>query len=493
MRKQKLILFFALIFAFASVAEAKVNLSGGMYIVDDAEGYAPVVNGAKKAAREEARRMAYRDALEKALGACVTGITEMENFAVTRDKVFSKATGIVKDFKVTEEFVDKDGVLNLKGVCKVGEKALDGTLGPDVIAMLGNPRIMFLVDERVGDSRPFISTTETELMKIFEKAGYLIVDPEQAKVLLHLDPSQAFDDPIKLSEAARTLRADIIIVGRAIAGAYARQKVYGVQLYGVSGTVQLKAVLTQTAYQITSKTVSQSTGKKPAQTVGGGADRCFRAAAAAAAEEIVYKIAYNMASAGSALGGVTVNIKITGATFRDVERIEKALGEFSGKNGDVFERSYKDNLLEIDLVSENTARKAASFLSDIGVEVDALTAQTINAHVPAKEKEPETIPAASESKIKIEISNVNSFKDAGAIEDSLREFLDDADIEMNFKNKILTLEVKDSPVNSRRLAAFLSDNNIEVDGVENESITGSFIKNSNRGKEENEENENSAQ
>ena len=68
MRKQKLILFFALIFAFASVAEAKVNLSGGMYIVDDAEGYAPVVNGAKKAAREEARRMAYRDALEKALG-----------------------------------------------------------------------------------------------------------------------------------------------------------------------------------------------------------------------------------------------------------------------------------------------------------------------------------------------------------------------------------------------------------------------------------------
>ena len=191
--------------------------------------------------------MAYRDALEKALGACVAGITEMENFAVTRDKVFSKSKGIVKDFKVTEEFVDKDGVLNLKGVCKVGEKALDGTLGPDVIAMLGNPRIMFLVDERVGGSRPFISTTETELMRIFEKAGYLIVDPDQAKVLLHLDPSQAFEDPVKLSEAARTLRADIIIVGRAIAGAFAKQKVYGVQLYGVSGTVQLKAVLTQTA------------------------------------------------------------------------------------------------------------------------------------------------------------------------------------------------------------------------------------------------------
>ncbi len=471
-----------LILLLACGAEAKVTLSGGMYIVDDAEGYAPVVNGAKKTAREEARRMAYRDALEKALGACVAGITEMENFTVTRDKVFSKSKGIVKDFKVTEEFVDKDGVLNLKGVCKVGEKALDGTLGPDVIAMLGNPRIMFLVDERVGGSRPFISTTETELIRIFEKAGYLIVDPDQAKVLLHLDPSQAFEDPVKLSEAARTLRADIIIVGRAIAGAFAKQKVYGVQLYGVSGTVQLKAVLTQTAYQISSKTVSHSTGKKPAQTVGGGADRCFRAAAATAAEELVYKIAYNMASAGSALGGVTVNIKIASATFKDVERIEKALGEFSGKNGDVFERSYKDNLLEIDLVSENTARKAASFLSEIGVEVDALTAQTINAHVPPEEKEePKLSPAAPESKITVIISNVNSFKDAGMIEDALREFLDDADMEMNYKNKILTLEIINSPVNSRRLAAFLSDNNIEVDGVENFSVTGSFIKNSTGG------------
>ena len=469
---------------FTCEAQAKVTLSSGMYIVDDAEGYATVVNGAKKAAREEARRMAYRDALEKALGACVAGITEMENFAVTRDKVFSKSQGIVKDFKVTEEFVDKDGVLNLKGVCKVSEKALDGTLGPDVIAMLGNPRIMILVDEKVGDTRPFISTTEAELMRIFEKAGYLLVDPDQAKVLLHLDPSQAFDDPIKLAETARTLRADIIIVGRAIAGAFAKQKKYGVTLYGVSGTVQLKAVLTKTAYQISSKTINQSTGKTPAQTIAGGADRCFKSAATTAAEEIVYKIAYNMASAGSALGGITVNIKIADATFKDVERIEKLLGEFSGKNGDVFERSYKNNLLEIDLVSENTARKTASFLSEIGVEVDELTAQTIDAHVLTKEKAQEVVnEEANSTIIKITISNVASFKDAGTIEDALREFLDNAKIEMNYKNKILTLSITNSPVNSRNLAAFLSDNNIEIDGVENDLITGNFIQNNSGGNE----------
>ena len=480
---KKIIALLILILISAWPAFAKVTVSNGFYIVDDAEGYAPVVNGAKKAAREEARRMAYRDAIEKALGACVAGITEMENFAVTRDKVFSRSKGLVKDFKIISEFVDADGVLNIKGSCKVAEKAFDGTLGPEVIAMLGNPRIMILVDEKVGGSRPFISTTEAELMRIFEKAGYLIVDPDQAKTLLHLDPTQAFDDPVKLSEAARTLRADIIIVGRATAGAFASQKVYGIPLYGVSGTVQLKAILTQTAYQISSKTISRSTGKKPAQTVGGGADRCFRSAAAEAAEQIVYKIAYNMASAGSALGGVTVNIKIAGANFNDVERIEKSLGEFSGKTGEIFERSYKDNLLEIDLVSEHTARKAASFLSEIGVEVDALTAQTINAHVPVKK---EVVEVKEEAKIIVNISEVNSFNDAGKIEDALKEFLDNADMEMNYKNKILTLTIINPQVNTRRLASFLSENNVEIESLENDLVSGRFIKKQEE-KEENEE------
>jgi len=466
---------FVLLFLFlACSAEAKITLSNGMYIVDDAEGYAPVVNGAKKAAREEAKRMAYRDALEKALGACVTGITEMENFAVTRDKVFSKASGIVKDFKVTEEFVDKDGVLNLKGVCKVAEKTLDGILGPDVIAMLGNPRIMILVDEKVGDTRPFISTTEAELVRIFEKAGYLIVDPDQARTLLHLNPAQAFDDPLKLSEAAKTLKADIIVVGRAAAAHFASQKIHGIRLYGVSGTVQLKAVLTQTAYQVSSKTVTASTGKRPAQTIEDGGARCFKQAASIAAEQIVYKIAYNMASAGSSLGGITVNIKIADASFKDVENIEEKLRELAGKSGEVFERSYNDNLLEIDLVSQNTARKTASFLSDLGVEIESLTQQTINGRVKKSLELPGSAkpePEVGEKFITIEIINVPSFSDAAKIEDSLRDL---GEIETGYKSKVLTmtLKIQGKSTTAREIAGRLSELNIEIEGLSTDSIQG---------------------
>ena len=452
---------FALILVLAALAVfnvnagyAKVRLEKGMYIVDDAEGYAPVKNNKKAAAREEAKRMAYRDALEKALGACVTGITEMENYEVTRDKVFSKSAGIVKGFDIIKEKVDEDGVLNITGVCKVAERALDGALGPDVIASLGNPRVMILIDERVGDEAPFISAVESETLRIFERAGYLIVDPEQTKTLLHLDPASAFsEDPVRLAEAARTLRADIIIVGRAFASAFARQKIHGIMLYGVKGTVQLKAVLTKTAYQISSKTVERATGKKPAQTVAGGAERCFKEAASAAADEIVYKIAYNMASAGSAIGGVTVNIKISGINFSQVEMLEEKLSELAGKSGEIFERAYADNNLELDIVSSKTARNVASFLAENNVKIDNVTAQTITGSFKAQAQ------AVNLNELSVNINNIKDFNEQVIIENALAEFIGGsgsiASSEYDGSESLLKLVIQSSKT-ARDIAGFLN-------------------------------------
>ena len=460
---KKLLFALILILACSFAAEAKVRLENGLYIVDDAEGYAPVVNGKKAAAREEAKRMAYRDALEKALGACVTGITEMENYEVTRDKVFSKSAGIVKNFEVIKETVDEDGVLNIKGVCKVAEKALDGVLGPDVIASLGNPRVMILIDERVGDETPFISAVESETLRIFERAGYLIVDPDQTKTLLHLDAKSAFsEDPVKLAEAAKTLRADIIIVGRAYANAFARQKIHGITLYGVKGTVQLKAVLTKTAYQVTSKTVERATGKKPAQTVTGGAERCFKEATGAAADEIVYKIAYNMASAGSAIGGVTVNIKISNINFSQVEVLEEKLREFAGKSGEIFERDYSNNNLELDVVSGKTARNIASFLAQAenNIKIENITAQTITGKfIDAQDNKPDLL-----NEIILNINNIKDFNEQVIIESALEEFTGEGGSvagEYDGESNSLRLVIKTAKT-ARETAGFLNVKNIDA-------------------------------
>lgn len=386
------------------VSLAAVKSESGMYIVDDAEGYAPVVNGNKNAAREEAKREAYRDALEKALGAVVTGVTEMENYAVVRDKVFSQTAGIVKDFEILREWVDEDDLLHLTAICRVGTTALDGVLGPAVIDAIGNPRVMVLIDERIADKTPFLSVTEGEVLRIFEKAGYLIVDPDQARTLVKMDPAAAFDSPEMIMEVARTLKADVIILGKAYGNAFQEGTQEGIKMFGVKGTVQLKAVLTKSAYQISSKTVEQSTGKVPALSVEDGAMRCFKQAASVASSEIIHKIAYSLASGSSSgVPGITVNIKIADVTFKQVESITESLREFVGKNSSVYEREYKDGHLEIDVVSEKTARNIASLLSESGFEIDGVTTQTIVAKTiktvePEVVQKSEDVPAPEEPK-----------------------------------------------------------------------------------------------
>lgn len=400
-------------------AFASVNVENGVYSVSDVSGTATVAGNKKNAAREQAKQEAIREALEQAMSTCVPGIEKKENYSSLREKVFSKSSTLVKNFRITSEAVDGDE-MTVNGVCQIHERKLDDILGPQIISMLGNPRVMIIVDERVGKEAPFISTVESELLRIFERAGYLIVDPDQAKTLLNLDPQKAFNDPSLIGGAARTLKADIIILARAIAGAYANQKVHGINLYGVSGTVQLKAVLTQTAYQISSKTISGGTGKKPVGSVGSGADRIFRSSVAQAADQILYKIAYSMASAGSALGGVTVNVKIAGTGFKQSETIKKGLRDFLG-NGELFTRSFKDGLLEMDLVSSKNAEEIASFLSDYA-EIETLTPQNLSARIST------AAPAPVADKpniivINIHIENVRWKNDAADIENGIKNFV----------------------------------------------------------------------
>jgi hypothetical protein len=382
MKKLLIILsIFNIVLCAASPAPAaQSNAAQAALITVEVEGVAPVRDNNKNAAREEARLDAYRNALEQAMGARVEGITEMENYAIVKDKVFSQTKGIVKKFDILSEKIDSDGLLVITAKCGVAETALDGVLGPAVLNAIGNPRILFIIDEMVRDAKPHISATESEALRVFEKAGYLIVDSDQARALINVDPAEAFNDPSKIMDVARTTRADVVVLGKAYADSFYNDKKLGIQRFSVETTVQLKAVLTKTAYQITSQTVEAKTQNEAtmARSIGEGAAKFFAQAANAAANQIVHKIAYALVSGQE--GGVTgavVNIKISNISFQQAQAIQEALDELAGKSGSVFERGYKNKVLEIDVNSEKTARDIAAFLAGQGVEIEGYDSQTI--------------------------------------------------------------------------------------------------------------------
>lgn len=340
-----------------------------------AEGMAAVEGGDLNRAREEARRQAYRDALEKGLGAYVQGITEMKDFEVIRDKVFSQAQGIVTSFTVLSER-EEDGILTIEADCVVATGALDGVLGPVVIDALGNPRVMVLVDEAIEGERPFLSTVEGEVLQIFERAGYLLVDPGQAGTLdkRQLDLARETGDVAKLQELAQTFRADVLIYGKAQGVAYTRQKIEGITLFGVRSQVQLKAVIAQTAYVLGTEVFEARDKGTSAQD---GAVKAFKKTAPQAASALVNKVAYALVSGSAgAMPGRTVKIVVDKVSFSQVRVLKEALEGTDGVVA-VYQRAFGGGKVELDVVTEKTAEALALELERLSVEVTGLTASTV--------------------------------------------------------------------------------------------------------------------
>ena len=339
---------------------------------------------------------------------------------------------------------------------------------------------MIIFDEKIGGKLQSVSIAQKETQRLFEKAGYNIVTPEQARPIVSVDISKVFNDPTVLYEVARTLRADAIILGKSNAGAFANQKYLGVNLYGVSGSVQLKAIVTQNSYEISSQQFSSSTGKKPAGSLGEGANRCLTSSASKAAEDILYKVAYAIALSSSNTNEITINIKIANILFNDVEKIEKQLRELAGQNGEMFERAYKDNMLEIVFTSNKNAREVALFLSERGFTVKALTNWSINADM-FTDKKPEFIP--QDRLITVTILEVPSFKKSGELENLLSNFVRSLNgkIISQYQDNKLNLAVQisnevDAGEFSKKIASFLEENGIEIEGASPSFVNGNLKK-----------------
>lgn len=454
-------------------SEAELNFENGLYVIDNIIGKAAMNDRKKFVVREEAKRNAYNTIPEKILNEIIPNTQNKENYGSLIDKISSQISSLIKNFHINSEQITEDGMLTISGTCKIDEKTLDKLIGSDIIKIIGNPRIMLYIDEKVGGKSSQI--THKQAAHIFEKAGYVIVTPDQARTIINIDTNKVFNDPKTLYEVARTLRADVIVIGKASAAAFATKKYLGATFYGVSGSVQLKAIITRTSQEITSQNFSSSTSRKPAGSLGEGASRCLTSSVARAAEQILYKIAYGVASSGTNLNDITINIKIANILFNDVEKIETLLRELAGKNGEMFERSYRDNLLEIVFTSHKTSREVASFLSEHGLTVKTLTNWSIDADM-FRETKPDFVPDAV---INVIITEVPSFKKSDELENLLGNFVRASNGKVTAKYQDKTLELLVSLSGSpntaelaKNIATYLEENRIEIEGASPSFVKG---------------------
>jgi hypothetical protein len=239
---------------------------------------------------------------------------------------------------------------------------------------------MVLVDESIEGERPFLSTVEGEVLGVFEKAGYLLVDPGQAEQLsqMEIDVARETGDVQKLQELARHFQADVLIYGKAQGVSFTRQEIEGVSLYGVRSQVQLKAVISQTGYVLGTERIEAKDKGTSAQD---GAVKAFQAATGKAAAGLVNKVAYALVSGQTGgIPGRTFKLFVEGVDFAALRQIKESLENISGVTA-VYQRNFSNGKAELDVVAEKSAEDLAVDLSGLGMEITSMSANTIEGKV----------------------------------------------------------------------------------------------------------------
>ncbi|MBC7795207.1 MAG: flagellar assembly protein T N-terminal domain-containing protein, partial [Clostridia bacterium] len=114
-----------------------------------ATGQAAVVNNDKSSARDKAIDDALRKAVEQSVGTMISSETVTQNFQLLSDKVFSKAKGYVRNYKIVSE-KEEQSIYNVN----VDAEVSSGNLRSDIDGILtvlrakNMPRVLIMVAEQ---------------------------------------------------------------------------------------------------------------------------------------------------------------------------------------------------------------------------------------------------------------------------------------------------------------------------------------------------------
>lgn len=190
------------------------------------EGVAAIVNGDKAIARDRAIDDAKRKGVEQVAGTQVSAESITENFELVSDRIFSRASGFVKSYKIVSE-LEEEGVYKVKLQAKVDSSAVASDLA---LIFKNKPRVIVMIAEQNIGSKGFsywwgssgyvadMQLMQSTLIEAWQAKGFKFVDP--ALLAGKLRVKGAMKKPDMADKHAvlvgRDADADVAIVGRVL-------------------------------------------------------------------------------------------------------------------------------------------------------------------------------------------------------------------------------------------------------------------------------------
>jgi hypothetical protein len=249
--------------------------------VTEATGEAAIV-GDVTAAKAAARDDAMRNCVQQVATTVVTAATEADQAQLLSDKIYSHSQGYIRKFDVLAEKQDGN-VWTMKARCEVSEGKLDEDLMAFGIAYRreGMPRIMVMIAEQAinateasgwwqgGGNAADLRVMENSFMDRMSRSGFTFVDPEVLSGKMKLEVIGADPNAQQAREIGQLARAEIVIVGRAIAKPLGTIALDNGTFYSAVANISARAVETATGRVLASAEFTGKAGKGFEQTTAG--------------------------------------------------------------------------------------------------------------------------------------------------------------------------------------------------------------------------------
>ncbi len=363
-----------------------------------AKGVATVFGDDKGLARDQAINDALRKAVEQTLGTFVQASTIVQNSMVVEDNILAWSDGYVRSYRVINEgMVDASTFeANIEAVVELANLKNDWESVQNLLNRMGNPRIMFMIDEQnIGEAPNRLdylsvdmNVTETALLDKFIQNRFECVDPATVRQNLKQEQAAAIlqGDNQLAANLAKKLGAEVIVTGKAFA-----KVATGINLGGMkSCQANITARVIKADVATVIATGSQHAAYPHIDEVTGGTE-AIKKATNKLADELISKIVQTWKD--EFYKATTVKMIVNGATsFDQLNSFQSTLKFFIRGIKDIYTREVSGEMAELDIKITGNANQLArelerKNLDKFKVKITGLTMNKVTLQLSEKEIE----------------------------------------------------------------------------------------------------------
>ncbi|MFZ5516721.1 MAG: flagellar assembly protein T N-terminal domain-containing protein [Candidatus Zhuqueibacterota bacterium] len=338
------------------------------------QGVATIFGNDKALARDQAIDDALRNAVEQSLGTFVQSSTLVENAMVVEDNILTWSNGYVRKYTVAREAQTGEATyeVTVDAELEMSNLKNDWESVQNLLSRMGNPRVMFMMDEQnIGhsyDRYHFLSVdmtiSENTLLNKFIENGFECVDPATVRQNLEQDQALAIlqGNNQMAAAIAKTLGAEVIVTGKAIA-----KVATGVNLGGMKScqaNVTARVIKADVATVIA--TGSQHAAYPHIDEITGGTE-AIKKATDKMATELINKITKKWRD--EFYQATTVKVVVQGVqSFSQLDEFKNTIKYMVRGVKDIYSRKVAGDLAELDIKITGNANQLARELEKKDLE-----------------------------------------------------------------------------------------------------------------------------